>query len=104
VELFEALQPFIMPHPVLHPEAGDIYTPNDHVEIRFFFEDGSSVTGTAPDLEINFNSERLLILATKTSVFRFWRTSLVGFELIAPNCSPEHEPQLKGLRLVASER
>ncbi|MET1077015.1 MAG: hypothetical protein ABWY06_03235 [Pseudomonas sp.] len=82
MEPLEALKSFIRPHPLLNPEAGDIFTPQGHNRIRFFFMGGFVVEGQAPELEINFNSDNLLILATGDSVYRFLRTALIGFELV----------------------
>jgi hypothetical protein len=40
MDILEKLKAFIRPHSVLHPEAGDIFTPSDGMAIRFFFEGG----------------------------------------------------------------
>lgn len=82
MEILENLKMFISPHPVLHPEAGDIFTPRGENSIKLFFEGGFIIEGKAPELEINFNDDDLLILATGQSVYRFKRTSLIGFELL----------------------
>jgi len=103
MQILRALQSFIEPHPVLHPEAGDIFTPRGKTEIRFFFEGGASVIGSAPELEINFNDPDLLILATGPSVYRFKRSALVGFELVREDLEHSPPPDVRGLRLVSSK-
>ena len=89
MEMLEKLKMFIIPHPVLHPEAGDIFTPRGENSIRFFFEGGFAVEGKAPELEINFNDDELLILSTGQSVYRFKRSALVGFELVLAHSKQE---------------
>ena len=81
VDLIRKLRTFICPHPVLHPEAGDIFTPIGSTIIKFFFDGGFVVEGKGPELEINFNDEDLIILAKGDSVYRFKKSAFVGFEL-----------------------
>jgi hypothetical protein len=81
-EILARLKTFIEPHPVLHPEAGDIFTPRSPYKISFYFEGGFTVEASTPGFEINFNDEFLLILADEASVYRFRRTALLGFALI----------------------
>ena len=99
MEIMEQLKVFISPHPVLYPEAGDVFTPSGENSIRFFFEGGFIVEGKAPDLQINFNNDELLILAIGQSVYRFKRTALVGFELVLVNSKHEslEDRNMKGL-------
>lgn len=98
MDILENLKLFISPHPVLHPEAGDIFTPRGENAIKFFFEGGFFVEGKAPELEINFNDDELLILATGRSVYRFKRTALIGFELLlAPLQQSIEVLDMKGL-------
>lgn len=104
MQLLRSLQMFIVPHPELHPEAGDIFTPRKGTEIRFFFEGGASVVGGWPELEINFNDDHLLILATGPSVYRFKRGSLLGFELVRTESEQPAPPDQRGLRLVSSKK
>ncbi|MBY0573638.1 MAG: hypothetical protein K2P84_08150 [Undibacterium sp.] len=81
VYLIKKLSTFIRPHPELHPDAGDIFTPIGSTTIKFFFDGGFVVEGKGPELEINFNDEDLIILAKGDSVYRFKKSALVGFEL-----------------------
>ena len=81
-ELIKKLDPFICPHPTLHPEAGEIYTPRKNLVIQFFFEGGFVVEGSGPELEINFNDDDLIILAVQDSVYRFKKPAFVGFKLL----------------------
>lgn len=81
VDLVKKLRTFICPHPDLHPEAGDIFTPNGSTIIKFFFDGGFVVEGKGPELEINFNDDDLIILAIGNSVYRFKKSAFVGFEL-----------------------
>ncbi len=104
MQILRSLQMFIEPHPELHPEAGDIFTPRKGTEIRFFFEGGASVAGSGPELEINFNDDDLLILATGSSVYRFKRNALVGFELVHAGHEHSAPPDQRGLRLVSSKK
>jgi hypothetical protein len=97
MEILDELKFFIQPHPMLYPEAGDIYTPKNSYRIRFFFEGGFTVEGQAPELEINFNSESLLILATGASVYRFLRRSFIGFELVTEKLPQAEVKHIKGL-------
>ena len=87
--ILKKLKVFIVPHPVLHPEAGDVFTPHGENSIRFFFEGGFIVEGKAPELQINFNDNELLILSIGQSVYRFKRTALLGFELVLVNSKHE---------------
>lgn len=87
--LLEKLKPFIRPHPELYPDAGDIFTPVANKVIRFLFEGGFVVEGSAPELEINFNDDDLLILATGSSIFRFKRSAFLGFELRLLSARPD---------------
>lgn len=98
MDILEKLKAFIRPHPVLHPEAGDVFTPSGDTAIRFFFEGGFTVEGGAPELEINLNDKRLLILAIGQSVYRFKRSALVGFELVLarPKLEPTDVRNIKG--------
>ena len=104
MQLLRSLQMFIEPHPYLPPEAGDIFTPRRGTEIRFFFEGGTSVVGSGPELEINFNDDDLLILATGSSVYRFKRNALVGFELVRTEHEHPAPSDQRGLRLVSNKK
>jgi hypothetical protein len=103
MQVLEALRMFIEPHPVLHPEAGDIFTPRKGYKIRFFFDGGATVVGEGPELEVNFNDDHLLILATGASVFRFKRSALLGFELVTESRTQPNRPETRGLRLVSNK-
>src|SRR5687768_17283606 len=47
MDILEKMKAFIRPHPLLHPEAGDVFTPRGDTAIRFFFEGGFTVEGNA---------------------------------------------------------
>ena len=81
IDLVNRLRLFIRPHPELHPEAGDIFTPKGNTTIKFFFDGGFVVEGKGPELEINFNDDELMILAVGKSVYRFKKSAFIGFEL-----------------------
>jgi hypothetical protein len=56
------------------------------------------VEGSGSEFQINFNDEELLILAIKQSVYRFRRSAVVGFELIArTKLEPAKEKSIKGV-------
>lgn len=77
---------FITPHPELHPEAGEIYVPRDHLKIAFYVDGMPKIVGDARTLQINFNGPEFLVLAIESRgsdrVFRILWQRLVGFELI----------------------
>ena len=72
--IIKALETFIRPHPVLHPDAGDIFTPREGYAIRFFFEGGTTIAGSGAPLEINFNDPDLLIRSAGNAVTRLGRS------------------------------
>lgn len=98
--IYDSLRLFIEPHPHLHPDAGEIFTPKQGHGIRFFFEGGTTVLGYGPEMEVNFNDDDLLVLATSTSVYRFRRECLLGFELVLPTDASVPTREHRGLRLV----
>ncbi|HRG56487.1 MAG TPA: hypothetical protein PLG56_10635 [Lacunisphaera sp.] len=84
---------FIEPHPVLHPEAGEIYVPRDHLKITFYADGPLKITGDSDSLDINFNDSDFLVLATEhrgvSHIYRILWRRLIGFELISASGTSE---------------
>jgi hypothetical protein len=87
------LEFFVVPHPVLHPEAGEIYIPRDHLKITFYTDGPLKITGDSGSLEINFNDSNFLVLAMEhrgiRHIYRILWQRLIGFELISGSETPE---------------
>jgi len=80
-EWFQQLRHFLSPHPILHPDAGEIYTPKENYEISFLFNGVPPISGKHEDLEINFNSDTFIIFSTGNVISRILWSSFIGFEL-----------------------
>jgi hypothetical protein len=91
---FIELKSFLSPHPVLHPDAGELYTPRDRYEITFLFNGHPSISGKPNELEINFNSEEFILLSIDSPVTRILWSSLIGFELSTDFTGPNKKAKL----------
>lgn len=82
---------FVVKHPffVGGDSEENIYTPRENLKIRFWFEGNLQIEGSYNELEINYNSPDLLVLAKRNvevdNIFRVPWSRLISFELIIGN-------------------
>lgn len=94
------LTPFVSKHPYFEgvDPIEEIFTPKKGLKIRFWFEGGIQIEGEYNQLEINYNSPDILILAQRNEVieniFRIPWVRLISFELIIGN---EADQKIKDL-------
>ena len=89
----DELKFFLTEHPDLYPNAGDIYTPQSHIEITFLFNGCPPITGKHSSLEVNFNSDVFLILSEGNVVTRILWEVFTGFQL--KQIEPKDTPNVK---------
>ncbi|MGD0539245.1 MAG: hypothetical protein ABSC03_16560 [Verrucomicrobiota bacterium] len=87
------LKSFVDPHPALHPKAGEIYVPRDHLTISIYADGPLKITGASDSLDINFNDPDFLVLATEhraiSHIYRILWQRLIGFEVISGSGTPK---------------
>ena len=85
------LKYFVVKHPFFGGEDSeeDIYTPREDLKIRFWFEGNLQIEGGFEELEINYNSPDLLVIAKRNeeveNVFRIPWSRLISFEIVIGN-------------------
>ena len=76
---------FLQEHPELFPAGEKVYLPKDELTVTLWFEGGLRVSGDASSLQLNYNSDDLLVLAllegSKHRIFRVPWNRLVSFEI-----------------------
>ncbi|WP_379085561.1 hypothetical protein [Pedobacter sp. UC225_65] len=80
------LKYFIEPHPSFKGSEEQIFTPRNDYVIKFWIEGGFEIAGAHSTLEINFNSNELLVLAVRNEpierIIRIPWKRIIAFELI----------------------
>lgn len=89
----QQLKLFLVKHPFFEKTTEKIYTPKKGLSIRFWFEGNLQIEGIFENLEINYNSSQLLILATRENegdrILRVQWSRIVAFELFAEKDATE---------------